>query len=35
MVNIRPFQKGEEWFLREMLYEAIFTLAIKSRLPNQ
>lgn len=34
MVNIRSLQKGEEWFLREMLYEAIFIPADKKPLPE-
>jgi ribosomal protein S18 acetylase RimI-like enzyme len=34
MVNIRPLQEGEEWFLREMLYEAIFIPAHDKPLPE-
>lgn len=34
MVKIRPLQKGEEWILREMLYEAIFIPAAEKPLPK-
>jgi ribosomal protein S18 acetylase RimI-like enzyme len=34
MVNIRPLQKGEEWFLREMLYEAMYIFANERPLPQ-
>jgi ribosomal protein S18 acetylase RimI-like enzyme len=34
IVKIRPLGAGEEWFLREMLYEAIFTPADEKPLPE-